>query len=301
MSKVIVFGGINMDLFAYVPRSTKEGETIEASSVEFYLGGKGANQAVALARLGVDVSFFGTVGKDEFGNQLKQLISKEKINTKNLRKITGQSGVALINVLKDGRNEVISFPSVNKKTLSKQVKKDDLKNCSILIGQMELEESQTLDLFLRAKKNGCITILNLAPFREPSKNLLKYTDILIVNETEFAGLTKKTPKNINLEFVDKNFSELKLPANIKLVVTLGRAGVITFSEGEKKYFEAKEVEAIDTVGAGDCFVGALGYALLKNPDIFFATYFANCAASISVTRKGAAESMPKLNEVVKIL
>ena len=301
MSEVIVFGGINMDLFAYVPRSTKEGETIEASSIEFFLGGKGANQAVALSRLGIDVSFVGTIGKDDFGSQLEELISKEKINTQNLQKIKGQSGVALINVLKDGRNEVISFPGVNKNSLSQQVSEDDLKACSILISQMELKESETSDLFSRAKQNGCTTILNLAPFRKPSKGLIEKTDILVVNETEFAGLSKKTTRKIDLGFVEKNFSELKLPKSLNLIVTLGDEGVVTFSKGERNFFEARSVTAIDTVGAGDCFVGALAYALLQSPDIFFATHFANCAASISVTKKGAADSMPKLNEVVKRL
>ena len=301
MSDVIVFGGINMDLFAYVPRSTKEGETIEASSIEFFLGGKGANQAVALARLDVDVSFVGTIGEDEFGSQLERLISKEKINIKNLKKIKGQSGIALINVLNDGRNEVISFPGVNKNSLSNQVSEDDLKACSILISQMELKGPETYDLFSRAKQNGCTTILNLAPFREPSKSLIQKTDILVVNETEFAGLSKKATSKINLEFVDENFSQLKLPKSLSLIVTLGDEGVVVFSGGERNYFEARSVKAIDTVGAGDCFVGALGYALLQSPDIFFATHFANCAASISVTKKGAADSMPQLNEVVNKL
>ncbi len=301
MSDVIVFGGINMDLFAYVPRSTKEGETIEASSIEFFLGGKGANQAVALARLGVDVSFVGTIGEDEFGSQLERLISKEKINIKNLKKIKGQSGIALINVLNDGRNEVISFPGVNKNSLSNQVSEDDLKACSILISQMELKEPETYNLFSRAKQNGCTTILNLAPFRKPSKSLIQKTDILVVNETEFAGLSKKATCKINLEFVDENFSQLKLPKSLSLIVTLGDEGVVVFSGGERNYFEARSVKAIDTVGAGDCFVGALGYALLQSPDIFFATHFANCAASISVTKKGAADSMPQLNEVVNKL
>ena len=301
MSDVIVFGGINMDLFAYVPRSTKEGETIEASSIEFFLGGKGANQAVALARLDVDVSFVGTIGEDEFGSQLERLISKEKINIKNLKKTKGQSGIALINVLNDGRNEVISFPGVNKNSLSNQVSEDDLKACSILISQMELKGPETYDLFSRAKQNGCTTILNLAPFRKPSKSLIQNTDILVVNETEFAGLSKKATSKINLEFVDENFSQLKLPKSLSLIVTLGDEGVVVFSGGERNYFEARSVKAIDTVGAGDCFVGALGYALLQSPDIFFATHFANCAASISVTKKGAADSMPQLNEVVNKL
>ena len=301
MSDFIVFGGINMDLFAYVPRSTQEGETIEASSVEFYLGGKGANQAVALSRLGAEVSFVGTLGEDQFGKELEALVSAEKIDLKNLRKQDGQSGVALINVLKDGRNEVISFPGVNKKTSSKYVSEKDLKSCSILIGQMELEDSQTNDLFIRAKKNNCLTLLNLAPFRMPSSSLIKNTDVLIVNETEFAGLLNKKSNKLDLDFVLKNISSLNFLSKTKLIVTLGSLGVVTFSEGETKYFESRKVDAIDTVGAGDCFLGALGFSLKKDSDIFKATEFANCAASISVTRKGAAESMPSFDEVVKIL
>ena len=114
MSDFIVFGGINMDLFAYLPRSPEEGETIEANSIEFFLGGKGANQAVALARLGAKVSFVGTVGKDLFGEDLESLIEREKVNIKNLSRKKGQSGVALINVLEDGRNEVVAFAGIIK-------------------------------------------------------------------------------------------------------------------------------------------------------------------------------------------
>ena len=96
MAKVIVFGGINMDLFAYIPRSTREGETITASSIEFYLGGKGANQAVAASRLGAEVAFVGTVGKDEFGEKLIRMISSENIDTSLMNSKVGQSGTALI-------------------------------------------------------------------------------------------------------------------------------------------------------------------------------------------------------------
>ena len=192
MSDFIVFGGINMDLFAYLPRSPEEGETIEANSMEFFLGGKGANQAVALARLGAQVSFVGTVGKDLFGQDLESLIEREKVNIKNLRKKKGKSGVALINVLEDGRNEVVAFPGANKISKSKQVSNKELEACLIVIGTMELEEVETSDLFRRAKQNNCLTILNLAPYKEPSKLLLEQTDILVVNETEFLGLLNKT-------------------------------------------------------------------------------------------------------------
>ena len=116
MAKVIVFGGINMDLFAYIPRSTRQGETITASSIEFYLGGKGANQAVAAARLGAEVAFVGTVGKDEFGEKLIKMISSENIDTSLMNYKEGQTGTALINVLENSNNEVISYPGANKLT-----------------------------------------------------------------------------------------------------------------------------------------------------------------------------------------
>ena len=301
MSDFIVFGGINMDLFAYLPRSPEEGETIEANSMEFFLGGKGANQAVALARLGAQVSFVGTVGKDLFGQDLESLIEREKVNIKNLRKKKGKSGVALINVLEDGRNEVVAFPGANKISKSKQVSNKELEACLIVIGTMELEEVETSDLFRRAKQNNCLTILNLAPYKEPSKLLLEQTDILVVNETEFLGLLNKTCHSVDIDFIDKNISSLKIPSHVNVVITLGDLGAIAYANGKRKYYQSKKVEAIDTVGAGDCFVGALGFSFSKNPDIFSAVKFANSAASLSVTKKGAAKSMPSYDEVVNKL
>ena len=301
MSDFIVFGAINMDLFAYLPRSPEEGETIEANSIEFFLGGKGANQAVALARLGAKVSFVGTVGKDLFGQDLESFIEREKVNIKNLSRKKGQSGVALINVLEDGRNEVVAFPGANKNSKSKQVSNKELEACLIVIGTMELEEVETSDLFRRAKQNNCLTILNLAPYKEPSKLLLEQTDILVVNETEFLGLLNKACHSVDIDFIDKNISSLKIPSHVNVVITLGDLGAIAYANGKRKYYKSKKVKAIDTVGAGDCFVGALGFSFSKNPDIFSAVKFANSAASLSVIKKGAAKSMPSYDEVVNNL
>ena len=265
------------------------------------MGGKGANQAVALARLGAKVSFVGTVGKDLFGQDLESLIERENVNIKNLSRKKGQSGVALINVLEDGRNEVVAFPGINKNSKSKQVSNQELEACSIVIGTMELEEVETSDLFKRAKQNHCLTILNLAPYKEPSKLLLEQTDILVINETEFLGLLNKAPQSVDLDFIDKNFSSLNIPSHVNVVITLGDSGVIAYEKEKRKYFKSRKVKAIDTVGAGDCFVGALGFSLSENPDMFSAVKFANCAASLSVTKKGAAKSMPSYDEVVNKL
>ena len=297
MAKVIVFGGINMDLFAYIPRSTREGETITASSIEFYLGGKGANQAVAASRLGAEVAFVGTVGKDEFGEKLIRMISSENIDTSLINSKAGQSGTALINVLENSNNEVISYPGTNKLTQHAYIDEGSLSEAEIIICQMEVNEEETFNLFKRAKQKNCKTILNLAPYKKIRSEILTLTDVLIVNETEFSELSGIELNLINqdLNIDDINFPELL--RSIDLIITLGKKGVLIFSKGKKTFIAAEQVKAIDTVGAGDCFVGAMSYGILNGKDLLSASKFANKVASISVTKKGAAASMPFLKDI----
>ncbi len=297
MANVIVFGGINMDLFAYIPRSTRQGETITASSIEFYLGGKGANQAVAAARLGAEVAFVGTVGKDEFGEKLIKMISSENIDTSLMNYKEGQTGTALINVLENSNNEVISYPGVNKLTEDTIINESFLSEAEIIICQMEVNEQETFNLFKRAKKNNCTTILNLAPYKKISTQILTFTDVLIVNETEFSELS-----GIELRLIDEDLNidainSLKLSKSIDLIITLGKRGILIFSNGNKTFLAGEKVKAIDTVGAGDCFVGALGFGILNGKDLLTASKLANKAASVSVTKKGAAASMPFLKDL----
>ena len=297
MAKVIVFGGINMDLFAYIPRSTRQGETITASSIEFYLGGKGANQAVAAARLGAEVAFVGTVGNDEFGEKLIKMISSESIDTSLINSKVGQTGTALINVLENSNNEVISYPGANKFTKDTFINESFLSEAKIIISQMEVNEEETFNLFKRAKKNNCTTILNLAPYKKISTQILTFTDILIVNETEFSELSGIELSLINEDVNIDPINSLKLLKSIDLIVTLGKRGILIFSNGNKTFIAGEKVNAIDTVGAGDCFVGALGYGILNGKDLLTASKLANKAASVSVTKKGAAASMPFLKDI----
>ena len=297
MAKVIVFGGINMDLFAYIPRSTREGETISASSIEFYLGGKGANQAVAASRLGAEVAFVGTVGEDEFGEKLIRMISSENIDTSLINSKAGQSGTALINVLENSNNEVISYPGTNKLTQHAYIDEGSLSEAEIIICQMEVNEEETFNLFKRAKQKNCKTILNLAPYKKIRSEILTLTDVLIVNETEFSELSGI---ELNLINEDINIDIINSPESLKsidLIVTLGKRGVLIFSKGKKTFIAAEQVKAIDTVGAGDCFVGAMSYGILNGKDLLAASKFANKVASISVTKKGAAASMPFLKDI----
>ena len=297
MAKVIVFGGINMDLFAYIPRTTREGETITASSIEFYLGGKGANQAVAASRLGAEVAFVGTVGKDEFGEKLIRMISSENIDTSLINSKAGQSGTALINVLENSNNEVISYPGTNKLTQHAYIDEGSLSEAEIIICQMEVNEEETFNLFKRAKQKNCKTILNLAPYKKIRSEILTLTDVLIVNETEFSELSGI---ELNLINEDMNIDIINSPESLKsidLIVTLGKRGVLIFSKGKKTFIAAEQVKAIDTVGAGDCFVGAMSYGILNGKDLLAASKFANKVASISVSKKGAAASMPFLKDI----
>ena len=297
MAKVIVFGGINMDLFAYIPRSTREGETITASSIEFYLGGKGANQAVAASRLGAEVAFVGTVGKDEFGEKLIRMISSENIDTSLINSKAGQSGTALINVLENSNNEVISYPGTNQLTQHAYIDEGSLSEAEIIICQMEVNEEETFNLFKRAKQKNCKTILNLAPYKKIRSEILTLTDVLIVNETEFSELSGI---ELNLINEDINIDIINSPESLKsidLIVTLGKRGVLIFSKGKKTFIAAEQVKAIDTVGAGDCFVGAMSYGILNGKDLLAASKFANKVARISVTKKGAAASMPFLKDI----
>jgi len=297
MAKVIVFGGINMDLFAYIPRSTREGETITASSIEFYLGGKGANQAVAASRLGAEVAFVGTVGKDEFGEKLIRMISSENIDTSLINSKAGQSGTALINVLENSNNEVISYPGTNKLTQHAYIDEGSLSEAEIIICQMEVNEEETFNLFKRAKQKNCKTILNLAPYKKIRSEILTLTDVLVVNETEFSELSGI---ELNLINEDINIDIINSPESLKsidLIVTLGKRGVLIFSKGKKTFIAAEQVKAIDTVGAGDCFVGAMSYGILNGKDLLAASKFANKVASISVSKKGAAASMPFLKDI----
>ena len=297
MAKVIVFGGINMDLFAYIPRSTREGETITASSIEFYLGGKGANQAVAASRLGAEVAFVGTVGKDEFGEKLIRMISSENIDTSLINSKAGQSGTALINVLENSNNEVISYPGTNKLSQHAYIDEGSLSEAEIIICQMEVNEEETFNLFKRAKQKNCKTILNLAPYKKIRSEILTLTDVLVVNETEFSELSGI---ELNLINEDINIDIINSPESLKsidLIVTLGKRGVLIFSKGNKTFIAAEQVKAIDTVGAGDCFVGAMSYGILNGKDLLSASKFANKVASISVTKKGAAASMPFLKDI----
>jgi len=298
MSEALVFGGVNLDQVVYLSRPPKEGETLEGENIETFLGGKGANQAVALSRLGASVSFVGNVGRDSFGEELTASLSSEGIDLSMLGSVNKKTGTALINVFKNSENQIIYIPGANKLTSHKQATSESLEAANIIVSQMEVNPKEVEQLFANSKNKNCINILNLAPFKEPSNTLIAHTDILVFNELEFSLFTSlDTSIPLELDSLKEKLENLNLNHKLSLIVTLGERGLVYYENHKMDYIEAVKVNAVDTVGSGDCFVGALSYSLLQGRSLEESCEFANKSAALSVTKKGAATSMPKMEEV----
>ena len=298
MSEALVFGGVNLDQVVYLSRPPKEGETLEGENIETFLGGKGANQAVALSRLGASVSFVGNVGRDSFGEELTASLSSEGIDLSMLGSVNKKTGTALINVFENSENQIIYIPGANKLTSHKQVTPESLETANIIVSQMEVNPKEVEQLFANSKNKNCINILNLAPFKQPSNSLIAHTDIMVFNELEFSLFTRlDTSIPLELDSLKEKLENLKLNHKLSLIVTLGERGLVYYENHKMDYIEAVKVNAVDTVGSGDCFVGALSYSLLQGRSLEESCEFANKSAALSVTKKGAATSMPKMEEV----
>ena len=300
-SPVMVFGSINMDLVVYSDAKPNDGETIFGNSFETFLGGKGSNQAVAASKLGANVSFVGKVGSDLYGQKLKEQLNLEKVNTQLLDEIEGESGVAVINVIESSsENQIIVIPGANAHVSADQIDDKTLASVEILISQLEVPPNQIELLFSRVKQGHCYRILNVAPAIEFSTSLFNETDLLVVNEIELEALAKKKLKDTNIDSIRASVDLLSLAKHQAIVVTLGAEGVYVRDQNKDEYIEGHKVNSLDTTGSGDCFIGAMASYLIEDKNLFDASVFANKAASISVTRKGASSSMPTKEEVVNL-
>ena len=250
MSEIIVFGGVNLDQVVYLPRPPKEGETLEGQSVQTFLGGKGANQAVALSRLGASVSFVGNVGKDAFGEELTSALLDEGLDLSMLSSVDEKTGTALINVFENSDNQIIYVPGANKSTNHNQVTSDSLEEAKLVVSQMEVNSEEVEKFFVNSKDKNCLTILNVAPFKMPSKKLLTYTDVLVFNELEFSlFLGLETSKSVDLDSLKEKIKSLDIDDRSSLIVTLGERGLVCYKNNNLNYIEGHSVEAIDTVGS----------------------------------------------------
>lgn len=302
---VLIIGSSNMDLNIYSQRFPNPGETVTGGYYKSFFGGKGANQAVASVRAGTKTIFIGKIGTDLFGDQMIYRLNDEGINTEFvIRDPQNPSGVAFILIDKNGENMISVAPGANSKLSTKDIKnrKEIIKNAKIIVVQMEIPVETIYTIFEIASQGDIIKVLNPAPLKPIPMNIFKNVDIMIPNEGELYKL------HSFLDFKKNNKGQLKIEQAVKdisslgvkyIITTLGKKGSLVYIRDKDEFFEipSPEVKALDTVGAGDCFIGVLASMLSRDEEVLTAVKLATVAASIAVTRKGAQDSMPFLNEI----
>ncbi len=305
LKPIIVVGSINLDLVARVERIPTLGETLTGTSFQTFFGGKGANQAVGVARLGHAVSMIGRVGDDEFGRRLRQGLKGAGVRATAVKRTPGvSSGVALISVASRGPNAIIVIPGANA-TLAPQDLENELPSfasAGMVLTQLEVPLSVITFLADITSSNHIPLILDPAPARRLPASLLRKVTWLTPNETETCALCGVAPGALNPQSAARYAARLleKGPQNV--VIKLGARGAFwATADGATTFVPAFRVRAVDSTAAGDAFNAGLAVALMNGKSPPGAVRFASAVAALSVTRIGAQPSMPAAKEVAKFL
>lgn len=285
---IVVVGSLNMDLVIHAPRHPEPGETILGSDFKTFPGGKGANQAVAGARLGGKVSMIGQVGKDTFGESLLEEIVSVGIDAKYiLSNPKVATGVALITIDEMGQNTIVVSSGANARLTPIDIANAEeiFEEAAVLLLQLETPLPAVTKAIELARKHGAKVVLNPAPAQALPAKLLTQVDFLIPNQPELELLA-------GVEGTDTALSCMRGLGVSKLIVTLGEQGVLVVEKNKEIQLRGYEVEVVDTTAAGDAFVGAFAVALTEGKTTLEAAAFGNAAGAFSVTRHGAQTSLP---------
>ncbi|WP_277761454.1 ribokinase [Pseudomonas sp. A34-9] len=297
-ANVVVIGSLNMDLVTRAPRLPVGGETLIGHSFATVSGGKGANQAVAAARLGAQVAMVGCVGNDDYGVQLRNALLAEQIDCQAVSAVDDSSGVALIVVDDNSQNAIVIVAGANGAMTPAVIDRFDavLQAAEVIICQLEIPDATVGHALKRARALGKIVILNPAPASRPlPADWFAAIDYLIPNESEASALSGLPVDS--LETAERAASHLIGMGAGKVIITLGAQGSL-FANGESfEHFPAPKVKAVDTTAAGDTFVGGFAAALANGKSEAEAIRFGQIAAALSVTRAGAQPSIPTLSDV----
>ncbi|OOF51569.1 ribokinase [Rodentibacter genomosp. 1] len=300
--KLTVLGSINADHVISVPYFAKPGETLTGKNYHIAYGGKGANQAVAAARLGANVAFIGCIGDDGIGTSMKNAFTQDGIDTAHINTVSQEmTGMAFIQVAQTGENSIVLAPGANA-FLDEQIvcnAEERIAQSDCLLMQLETPISGVELAAQIAKKHNVQVVLNPAPAQPLSDHLLGLIDIITPNETEAEILTGV---RVTDEQSAVKSAEVFHQKGISCVmITLGEKGVFISREGEHRIIKGFSVQAVDTTAAGDTFNGGFITALLEGQSLDEAIRFGQAAAAISVTRKGAQPSIPSRQETLEFL
>lgn len=300
--KVLVIGSLNMDLVTELNKMPDLGETVLGKGLRYIPGGKGANQACAVGKLGGTVKMLGCIGDDEFGRIQKEALINSNVDVTNLKiSHSHNTGTALIYINSEGNNSIVVIPGANMECNIEYLKqKDDMfKESDIILLQMEIPYDAIYYAIRRAKELNKTVILNPAPAPEQIPDeTLKMIDYLTPNETE---LLKMVPgSRLDLESMKEAAEELIDKGVKNVIATLGERGALFTNGEEAVIFPVRKVQARDTTAAGDSFVGAFAVALAEGKSNHEAIEFANLVSSVVVTKKGAQSSIPERDVIEQL-
>src|SRR5579864_2488 len=302
--RIVVVGSINLDLVASTQRIPIAGETVAGVSFRTFPGGKGANQAVAAARLGASVTMLGKVGSDIFGGQLKESLRESNVNTDAIEVVPGSSGVALITTDAKGGNAITVVAGANGHLSPEDLEANTalIRSAGILLMQLEIPLETVECLAAIAIRERIPLVLDPAPARLLSPSLLKNVDWLTPNETETCVLMGTGPGELPEESIMDAADALLKGGSRNVILKLGGRGCyVVLQDGTRRRLPACKVNAVDTTAAGDAFNGALAVALVNGREPIDSASWASVVAAISVTRHGAQPSMPTPIEVQRFL
>ena len=297
MKNICVIGSLNMDLVVNVDKMPKPGQTIIGSNFKEVPGGKGANQAVAMARLNGNVSMIGKVGEDGFGQTLINALKNDKVDTTYIKTTKGATGVALITVDNNAQNSIVVSPGANFEVKEEDIDNniEAIKNSDIVVLQLETPLNTIKYELKKSKELNNYNILNPAQALKLDDEIIKNVDLLTPNETELeiiSGVSIETEEDI------QKAAQIMIEKGVKeLIVTLGSKGSLYINKEKSIFKKAYKVEAVDTTAAGDTYTAALAVALSKDQSIEEAMDFSSKLGALSFLKEGSQSSLPTLEDV----
>ncbi|OME08117.1 ribokinase [Paenibacillus odorifer] len=299
---IVVIGSLNMDMVVRTNRSPDAGETLIGQAFALSPGGKGANQAVAAARLGAEVSMIGRVGKDTFGSEMLEIIRNEGIHIEHISVSEHQAtGVASIIIEEDGENRIIVVPGANIELTVEDIQALEavISQTKIIVLQLEMDLAMSEQAIAISHRKGIPVILNPAPARVLKDEMLAQVSYLTPNETEAGILSGMT---VDSAETAEQAARILLQKGVQnVIVTLGSKGALIVNAEGAKAVPGFPVKAVDTVAAGDSFNGALAQQLVLGKTLEEAVSFANAVGALAVGKEGAIPSLPQLSEVEQFL
>lgn len=294
--QITVIGSLNYDMILKVKRLPFEGETMAAEGVSMAAGGKGSNQAAQAAKLGIPTYLIGAVGNDSMGEFLIAEAKKYGIITDRIKVVEGSSGLGIVNALEDGSVHATIVRGANYQLTKEDIDKnmDLLESSGVIILQNEILPETNKYVMEIARDLDCKVILNAAPAEELDQEHLAMCDIVVVNEVEASFYCGREIKDMNSAMDAITISR---ELGNTWVFTLGSQGSLVASGERCEFIPSHHVKAIETTGAGDSYIGALGYALCEGMDAFDGGRFSTCCSAITVCGIGAQQSMPTLEQV----